>query len=758
MAVLDTLITFVPTIFDFSHELKTQFTGDFESGNLNFPGWQARGTVKLLNADKTVIFESDLLQKSTAIDSIVSSTITSKWIHGYLTGEPVNWIATVPIEGIVSGVCYYVIVLNETQFRVAATREDAINGVYIHLGVYTGVSDSFSTIYTDSRLAIKDQKTKQDTYYVVWEIWGMNTPNDTYTRTQQVNVTYSLPIPKLDKSYSTVAGNTQYPGYQSVADLRINPTDPTAIIYFDAAGITNPGEQISVEELFNNTRGGGNTPNKTNFYSKIKCLYLVSPTGQAAASVNAINPGTNDIIWGGFPVFDANGVTGNGIDAYGDTGFDPSGLLISELSLTASVYNNPGVDGNDIGCVGDSGGTDVYCTLNVSNVNTGVFGQLGHAQVSYPAGYTQTGIRTLQTNPTRLDLWQDGVIVASGGDLNGLPDAFAALDIALMARNANGIIGQFSTRGYDCFAITENLTDEEVEDLHWTIAEYRATVNIPYEYDIKVGPTWVESAIYLAFQDQTPYDTLGGYTLEDFNRHMSLFYPNNLGVLTEDDLDYMVTSGFYGGSPATHDIKIDYNAFYQVPFIMRYTDVEPIEMLPGYLFLQGWINDHIDVYADSKGCGVYTCLTNMYKGVMKSIGTTHYTKKYNDFQTAVALGQLIVSAFDCGRNNDVNELMEQFKQLTNCDCNDCDGEIGSVYAIGTSPSITRRGGGTIPIDGQFYQSDSLKGLSFEGGDFALTLNGDFADSLVFDTLTGIVTSTGPGFLAGDMISWELLRP
>lgn len=278
---------------------------------------------------------------------------------------------------------------------------------------------------------------------------------------------------------------------------------------------------------------------------------------------------------------------------------------------------------------------------------------------------------------------------------------------------------------------------------------------------------YAETSIFLAAQDKTSY-TLSNYVLQEFSRDITLYYPNNNGFLSESTKDYIITSGFYGGNPAVHDIKVKSSLYYKIPGASQYTDEDPLIFIPAYLFELFYINTTADVYSDSKGCEIYSCLYSMYSKLLKAIGTDSYDNILDEFNRANALGKLIVQAYDCKKNVDVNDLMTQFKIITNCSCDSCYAD-GEVVPIGTTPNIQRTGTYTTTVSGFIYQNDALKGLSFINADFAISMNGIFRsgillntgsganDTLTFDSISGTLTSSAT-INSGTKIAWWILRP
>lgn len=100
-------------------------------------------------------------------------------------------------------------------------------------------------------------------------------------------------------------------------------------------------------------------------WSKFVGLYLFIGGTSGAHAVNWKAPGTYTITWVNSPTHDANGVTGNGSNAYGQTGALAS-TVCPQNSAHIAVYNrtaSPTASGRFIGATSTTGGTrrlDLY--------------------------------------------------------------------------------------------------------------------------------------------------------------------------------------------------------------------------------------------------------------------------------------------------------------------------------------------------------------------------------------------------------------
>jgi len=110
-----------------------------------------------------------------------------------------------------------------------------------------------------------------------------------------------------------------------MAKWNIIALENEAIAYIAAAGITDPTEQAAVNQLVLDLKGSGSTTNNTDVWGSSYAIYPLSPTSLAAAEYNLKDP-TQNITWVNSPTHATTGITGNGSNAYGLTGYNPVSL------------------------------------------------------------------------------------------------------------------------------------------------------------------------------------------------------------------------------------------------------------------------------------------------------------------------------------------------------------------------------------------------------------------------------------------------
>lgn len=248
--------------------------------------------------------------------------------------------------------------------------------------------------------------------------------------------------------------------------------DPDAVAFWTAAGITDSTERSAINQLVLDLKGTGSTTNNTNQWSKYYALYPISPTSLSAASYNLKDPTSFQITWFNSPTHTASGVTGNGSNQYGDTGFSPSthAASIDNFGFTCDISAIIGTSSNV-----DMGSANGGNLMQISVKNASFTYILGDLNSSIGGNTTTSGVRTLsRTASNSLSAYLNG---ASDGIDTSLAGALTSSNFAVLARNDNGTPTLYSNRTYRFFAIHEGLTSNEAQDLYDAINSYNAALS-----------------------------------------------------------------------------------------------------------------------------------------------------------------------------------------------------------------------------------------------------------------------------------------
>lgn len=283
---------------------------------------------------------------------------------------------------------------------------------------------------------------------------------------------------------------------------------------------------------------------------------------------------------------------------------------------------------------------------------------------------------------------------------------------------------------------------------YFTYTHESPTISLTNSYSI-INP------VHLTSVDATTY-TSGGVT-PDITRQFTLYYPNSLGSYTVETAT-LTTSGFYGGAPATHGVRLISTLDY------TFTTASYSGGASTYWYLTDIVqgDDEIAVYSDVSGCDIYCVLKCLNEKVVEARGTKDYDRMYERFMRASTLALIIERAYECNKGVDVEEYRRQFDIITNCNCSGCgDTEPTQVVGIGVTPSVTKKQFVTLTSNVTNYTFSALAGKSYTNGDFVPIADGDDIEavggySITFNAVSGNI-AYGLTIPSGTIIGWRLVR-
>jgi hypothetical protein len=247
-------------------------------------------------------------------------------------------------------------------------------------------------------------------------------------------------------------------------DVRVEPTFLEA--YFQAAGITSNLEMFVVERLVQKLTVVG-------LILKLKAMWLMSPTSLHATTVNIMNPGTHDITWNGGVNFSPLGVSGNGVDGYGDCNFNPATEYGGNRSQSCGWQTNNETTSPGILYGGTDVGVSRYLQVRVADIGKGANGGVGDVTPDYAdtQGSGMYSFRSDALNITYNRNSVDGVPAVLTGTLTQNANAF------LFTENLDGVpSGVFSDKrvvfGYEGV----EMTSDEIEAMYRLADEYNRDV------------------------------------------------------------------------------------------------------------------------------------------------------------------------------------------------------------------------------------------------------------------------------------------
>ncbi len=251
--------------------------------------------------------------------------------------------------------------------------------------------------------------------------------------------------------------------------------DPDAQAFITALGADATISEY-INTMFLGFKGEGTT-NGTNFYSKLRAVYPMSPSdastiSDATAKWNAVNPLDTDaafrLTFFNSPIFSiANGLEQNGSgNAYANTHFvESSNMVAGNNGLTVAQKNEPDFPS----CY--SAGDQTILSIRKAGTNYFVYS----ASQSISTGVGPNGIITVtRRSATDMEAYYNGVSVGTNTTSSTTQ---SAADLFLLGVNGGaGIPADFAEGDIDFSAIHDGLTDNEAQDLFDVITTWRTNL------------------------------------------------------------------------------------------------------------------------------------------------------------------------------------------------------------------------------------------------------------------------------------------
>jgi hypothetical protein len=243
-------------------------------------------------------------------------------------------------------------------------------------------------------------------------------------------------------------------------------TDPDADAFILATGITDTTQMSAINTLVVDLKS-------YSLWTKLNTIYPFIGGTSTTHKYNLKNPLDTDIanriVWSGGVTHDANGVTGNGINAYGNTFLDDSTLTLTDKHISMYQRNIlPHVSGTSFG--GDNNSNRFF--LNYSNSN---YSTLGRTQTAFAVVSPQNGTFIMSKIITgEFKYYQNSLSATTltGADVSG-----GSYNYHLLAGNNNGSGFEFSNANLSFASLGEGLSATEVTDLRTTIETFQTTLS-----------------------------------------------------------------------------------------------------------------------------------------------------------------------------------------------------------------------------------------------------------------------------------------
>jgi hypothetical protein len=302
------------------------------------------------------------------------------------------------------------------------------------------------------------------------------------TTSQQVYLDAGLTIPVPTAYYSNqmapgnyatwliVGGFPQPAGFNGCSST----PDSDATTYLNsivsAGGSLTPTISAATYSLFAELKDTG-------IWSKLYVFYPTLGGTSASTAINAKNPGTFTMTWNGGITFSSTGVQGNGVNGYGNTGWDEvsDGASINDFGY--GLYSRSDISQNGTQQF-DMGAEDADYRTQMNIRNSGnMVGTIQDDLVGLTYSYSNSpssGFNVLQrTDSTSVKGYNSGTILGTETIVSyGRPTR----DVFVMCKNSNGSPNTRTSREYNWFQTHQALTGGEVSTLNTIITNFNTAL------------------------------------------------------------------------------------------------------------------------------------------------------------------------------------------------------------------------------------------------------------------------------------------
>jgi len=241
--------------------------------------------------------------------------------------------------------------------------------------------------------------------------------------------------------------------------------DPDAQAFITAAAITDPTQQAAINTLVVDLKG-------YSIWTKMKALYPFVGGTASSNSFNLRNTAQFQITWNGGVTHNSNGVTFNGTNGYGNTGYNLS-TNSTITNISGGVYNrSTGNTGASFGAI-NAGFQGLQLSIKFSDNNTYygandfiLTGSGNH--VSDRRGFFIVNRESL----TSKRFYRNGASITSANP--GGNDANPNTNVLLGARGAQ--IDSYDSGNYAFHFLGDTLTPTEAANFYTAVQAFQTTL------------------------------------------------------------------------------------------------------------------------------------------------------------------------------------------------------------------------------------------------------------------------------------------
>jgi len=354
------------------------------------------------------------------------------------------------------------------RFEIEAKYTQQCEPVFASTGIICGIGVTVDTTDETSAGANDGTATANDT-------GGSEPGNISYLWTT-IDGTFNIPGEETKKTatglspgtYTVVVTDSILPECNATKSGLVSAGsafDPNAQIFITVAAITDPTQQNAINNLVIDLKADS-------LWDKIHYMYPFVGGTASQHSFNLKAPALFQITWSGGVTHSATGVLGNGTNGFGDTGFNPNGIVALN-SFSIGVYSRTDDVIPVAAEMGLRGASNQWVLLQI---NAGSFFPAINDS-AFPAASILNSDKLLVVTRTASNLtkgYRNAVEISSKTDASvSVPIG----NIAILCRNTEGTKELFTSKEHAMQLGMEGLTPTEIGNLNTIIETFQTSLS-----------------------------------------------------------------------------------------------------------------------------------------------------------------------------------------------------------------------------------------------------------------------------------------
>lgn len=246
----------------------------------------------------------------------------------------------------------------------------------------------------------------------------------------------------------------------------ITPDDPDLAAFLSKTGIDDENEIFALNYLITELKAN-------NLWDKMHVIYPFVGRTAYRHSFNLTNPDLHQIDWYGGVTHDETGITGNGIDGYGNTNY----VVPSENqdNLHLSVYHRNDINTGMVIGVIEASTRGTILIPSGTNIYAGRINQIGGGEISNEFTTSSNAYYvSSRSNSLTVNNYKDKNLFFINTYASTTPPI---LPLFVLCRNLSGTANYFSPSNLSLITIGEGLTDNEVNNLNDIVQKTQTYLN-----------------------------------------------------------------------------------------------------------------------------------------------------------------------------------------------------------------------------------------------------------------------------------------